>query len=96
VDEALRLPESNKGLESDVDLLTLRAEALFATGRAEDARQAATLAKEFVEQIAADISDPDLRRSFTERVEPCSRALSLARQWEARRTTGHRLPVEGG
>jgi tetratricopeptide (TPR) repeat protein len=81
IDEAFRLPASNKGLESDVDLLTLRAEALFAAGRREDALQAATAAKEFVEHLAADIGDAGLRRSFTESVEPCARALSLHRQW---------------
>jgi tetratricopeptide (TPR) repeat protein len=80
-EDALSLPASNRGLESDVDLLTLRAEALHASGRREEAKEAATVARSFVDNIAKDISDPELRRSFTERVEPCARALGLCRAW---------------
>ncbi|HTV17837.1 MAG TPA: protein kinase [Polyangiaceae bacterium] len=77
--EALTLSATNRGLESDVDLLTLHAEALFALGRNEEANEAATVARAFVDNIAKDIGDAELRRSFTERVEPCARALGLPR-----------------
>lgn len=80
-DEALQRPTANQGLESDVELLTLRAEALYAVGRQREARQAAAAAKEFVEQVAGDIDDAELRRSFLESVEPCARALALYRRW---------------
>ena len=80
-DDALQLPASHRGLESDVDLLTLRAEALHANGRVAEAREAATVATSFVDNIAKDIGDPELRRSFTEGVEPCARALGLCQAW---------------
>jgi tetratricopeptide (TPR) repeat protein len=78
-EDALQLSGSNTGLESDVDLLTLRAEAYLASGRVEKAREAATEAASFVEMVALSIDDPALRQSFCERVEPCARALALHR-----------------
>jgi tetratricopeptide (TPR) repeat protein len=80
VESALAQPTSG-GLESDVDLLTVRAEALLATGGPENARAAAIEARAFVLTIAESIDDPELRRSFMEGVEPCARALALAERF---------------
>lgn len=81
VERALQLPASSRGLESDIELATLRAEALDATGQTRPAREAATMAASLVKDIANDIEDTDLRRSFLERVEPCARVLALSRTW---------------
>jgi tetratricopeptide (TPR) repeat protein len=81
IERALQLPASSRGLESDIELATLRAEALHASGHARAAREAATAGESFVNNIANDIQDPDLRRSFLERVEPCARVLALRRVW---------------
>jgi tetratricopeptide (TPR) repeat protein len=80
VEQALAQPTSD-GLESGLDLLALRAEALHAGGRPEAARQALESAIEVIRSIADDISDADLRRSYLERVEPCARALALSKAW---------------
>jgi tetratricopeptide (TPR) repeat protein len=76
VSRALEQPTS-EGLESDIDLYTLRAEALLALDRAEEANPFIDQAFELVQGIADGIRDPELRRSFTENVEPCARALLL-------------------
>jgi len=83
VARALEEPTS-EGLESDIDLFTLRAEALLLLGRGKEAIPFVDRAYGLVRGIADDISDPELRRSFTERVEPCARALAL----HARRSRG--------
>jgi len=80
VNRALELPTSN-GLESDIELYTLRAEALRACQRGSDAVEAIAQARDLVLGIAADIEDFELKRSFLENVEPCARALRLYAQW---------------
>jgi tetratricopeptide (TPR) repeat protein len=77
---ALELPTSN-GLESDIELYTLRAEALRALDRTPESVEAIAQARELVLGIAADIEDVELKRSFLENVEPCARALSLHERW---------------
>ena len=84
VSRALDEP-TTEGLESEIDLVTLRAEALLALGRTGEANPAIDQAFALVRGIAGGISDPELRRSFTENVEPCARALGLA----ARRSERH-------
>jgi tetratricopeptide (TPR) repeat protein len=79
VEMALSQPTSG-GLESDVDLLTVRAEARLASGDFEGAAASAKEARSFVLSIAETVEDADLRRSFVENVEPCARALALAEQ----------------
>ncbi len=83
VSRALEEPTS-EGLESDIDLCTLRAEALLALGRAGEADPFIDQGFELVRGIADGIRDPELRRSFTQNVEPCARALLL----HARRSAG--------
>jgi tetratricopeptide (TPR) repeat protein len=80
IEEALEQPTTN-GLESDIDLLTLRAEALFVTGRTAEAAEAIVSASNFVLAVAADIGDEALKASFLNNVEPCARALSLKARW---------------
>jgi tetratricopeptide (TPR) repeat protein len=77
VETALSQPTSG-GLESDVDLLTVRAEARLASGDFEGAAASAKEARSFVLSIAETVEDAELRRSFVENVEPCARALALA------------------
>jgi tetratricopeptide (TPR) repeat protein len=81
-DRALRLPTSN-GLESEIDLLTIRAEALHACGKQHEAVDAIARARAAIFAIADDIDDLSLKRSFLENVEPCARALRLAQSWAA-------------
>jgi tetratricopeptide (TPR) repeat protein len=81
VERALQLPASSRGLESDIELATLHAEALHASGQSGTAREAATAGESLVNGIASDIEDPQLRRSFLERVEPCARVRALGRTW---------------
>jgi eukaryotic-like serine/threonine-protein kinase len=80
VGKALELPTSN-GLESDIELYTLRAEALRACKRVQESVEAIAQARELVLGIAADIEDFELKRSFLENVEPCARALRLYERW---------------
>jgi ATP/maltotriose-dependent transcriptional regulator MalT len=80
VDRAFRT-ETSSGLESDIELLTLRAEARFATDDAAGARDAIREARALVLQIADDVGDPHLRESFLRRVEPCARAMALSDEW---------------
>jgi tetratricopeptide (TPR) repeat protein len=79
VESALSQPTSG-GLESDVDLLTVRAEARLATGDIGGARAAVAEARNFILSIAQTIDDAELRRSFLENVEPCARALRLSNE----------------
>jgi tetratricopeptide (TPR) repeat protein len=81
-ERALRLPTSN-GLESEIDLLTVRAEALHQCGRHPEAREAIQRAKQAIFSIADDIDDAALKHSFLHNVEPCARALRLADAWTA-------------
>jgi tetratricopeptide (TPR) repeat protein len=80
VDAALQT-NTHDGLESDIDLFTLRAEARHAVGDHEGARSAIISARDLVLRIASDIQADDLRASFLTHVEPCARALSLCREW---------------
>src|SRR6185312_8906180 len=73
VDRALGT-ETSGGLESDIDLLTLRAEARNESGDVVGARTAIAEAHAFVSRIAAGVEDAQLRESFLTRVEPCARA----------------------
>ena len=82
-ERALALPSAN-GLESEIDLLTVQAESLRACGLHEQANQAIARAKNAVFTVADWIEDGELRASFLERVEPCARALELARRWSER------------
>ena len=79
IELALESRTSN-GLESEIDLMNLRAECLLACGQREAAQRVAARTKEVVMAIAADIESPELRRSFLERVEPCARAFALHEQ----------------
>jgi len=80
VDKA-RAQQTSDGLESDVDLLTLRAEALMAVGDAPAAREAITKARELVLRIGSEVADAALRESFYQNVEPCALALALSERW---------------
>ena len=77
VESALSQPTSS-GLESDIELLTVRAEARLAAGDEGGARAAAEEARTLVLSIADSIEDPGLRASFERDVEPCARALALS------------------
>jgi hypothetical protein len=77
IETALAFPTSN-GLESDLDLKTLYAEALLAVGDTSAARRAAADAREAVLAIASTIESAELKQSFCENVRPCARALKLA------------------
>ena len=72
---------TSNGLESDIDLLTLRAEARFACGDATGARVAIAEARALIDRIAAGIDDALLQTSFVTRVEPCARAIGLCDAW---------------
>lgn len=76
-DEALAQPTS-AGMESDLDLLAARAEALLALGDGPGAGAAIERAHRAVLAIAQHVTDIDLRRSFLTEVEPCARVLALA------------------
>jgi serine/threonine protein kinase len=76
-DEALAQPTS-AGMESDLDLLAVRAEALLALGDEQGAEAAIERARRGVLAIAQHVSDVDLRTSFMTKVEPCARVLALA------------------
>jgi tetratricopeptide (TPR) repeat protein len=76
--------DTSQGLETDIDLLTLRAEAFYATGQQREAAHAIVEAADFALSVAADINDRNLRDSFLQDVEPCARALSLCSQWADR------------
>jgi tetratricopeptide (TPR) repeat protein len=80
---ALEEPTS-VGLESDIDLFTLRAEALLALGRGDEATPFIDRAFDLVQGIADGIADAELRRSFTEEVEPCARAIALHARYSPR------------
>ncbi|HVW28759.1 MAG TPA: protein kinase [Polyangiaceae bacterium] len=73
--------ETSDGLESDVDLMTLRAEALMELGEIHGAREAITRAREAVFRIGNQVGDLDLRESFFKNMEPCVRALELHARW---------------
>jgi Flp pilus assembly protein TadD len=73
--------KTSNGLESDIDLLTLRAEARLACGDADGARAAIAEARALIDRIAAGIDDALLQTSFVTRVEPCARAIGLCDAW---------------
>jgi tetratricopeptide (TPR) repeat protein len=68
-------------LESELDLLTLRAEALTLLGDRTSAEPALRLACRSIDQIAGQIDDARLRHSFLHDVEPCARARQLSARW---------------
>ena len=72
---------SATGLESEIELLTVRAEALAQLGEPAEARSAIALALDWTERLSSQIEDHDLRHSFLTSVEPCARARRLASQW---------------
>jgi tetratricopeptide (TPR) repeat protein len=74
---------TSSGFESDIDLYTLRAQALRGSERVAESVEAISRARDLVVGIAADIGDTALQRSFLENVEPCARALRLFEQWSA-------------
>ncbi|HYP98948.1 MAG TPA: protein kinase [Polyangiaceae bacterium] len=86
VSEALRTIElalevsTSNGLESEIDLMNLRAECLLARGERGSARQVVAKTSELVLAIAAEIESAELKHSFLTNVEPCARALSLFEQ----------------
>jgi hypothetical protein len=57
------------------------AEALFEAGDRVGAREAIASAKERLTDRAARIQDPELRKSFLERVPENARTMALAREW---------------
>jgi tetratricopeptide (TPR) repeat protein len=71
----------SNGFESDIDLYTLRAQALRGCERRAEALQAIGRARDLVLGIAADIGDPALTASFLQNVEPCARARRLFEEW---------------
>jgi tetratricopeptide (TPR) repeat protein len=73
--------ETSNGLESYLDLLTIRAEALHAKGDLAGALASISDARSRVVRVAKTIEDPELRESFVNRVEPCVRALRLHDAW---------------
>jgi hypothetical protein len=79
IERALEISTSN-GLESEIDLMNLRAECLLACGQRESARRVVARTCELVLGMAGDIDDPQLKRSFLGNVEPCARALLLLEQ----------------
>jgi hypothetical protein len=62
-------------------LQVVRAEALRALGRADDARAAIREGRERILRISATIADPELRDSFVTNVHFNARVLSLAHEW---------------
>jgi hypothetical protein len=72
---------SATGLESEIELLTVRAEALAQLGESAEARSAIALALDWTERLSSQIEDSELRQSFLTSVEPCARARRLASQW---------------
>jgi tetratricopeptide (TPR) repeat protein len=80
VEQGLATPTLN-GLESDIELLTLRAEALHLSGEREQALEAAGKARDWVLALAGTIADEELRNSFMQNVAPCARALAIADSW---------------
>ena len=79
IEFALEVSTSN-GLESEIDLMNLRAECLLALGQRESAQRVVNRTSELVSALANDIDDPHLKHSFLTKVEPCARALSLREQ----------------
>jgi eukaryotic-like serine/threonine-protein kinase len=79
-ERALALPGAS-GLESELELLTVHAEALFACGFRERAESAIRQARDAVLSVADGIDELELRASFLANVEPCARALELAARW---------------
>jgi tetratricopeptide (TPR) repeat protein len=73
--------ETSNGLESYLDLLTIRAEAVHAKGDVSGALASLDDARTRILRVAKTIEDPELRASFLNRVEPCARALRLWGAW---------------
>jgi tetratricopeptide (TPR) repeat protein len=79
--EAMGLLESLGGLEEGESLVRLvHAEALYATGDREGARIALEAAAQRLTERASKLRDPELRRSFLERVPENARTMRLLAQ----------------
>jgi tetratricopeptide (TPR) repeat protein len=76
---------TSDGLESDIDLMTLQAEALMELGDARGAREAIERAYEAVLRTGSQVEDAELRESFFRNVEPCARAFKLRARWSKER-----------
>jgi serine/threonine protein kinase/tetratricopeptide (TPR) repeat protein len=76
IEEALR-EQTSTGLDSEIELFTVRAEALAASADRAGARAAIEKARAIVTDVASSIDDPALKRSFLEDVDACRRALAL-------------------
>jgi tetratricopeptide (TPR) repeat protein len=76
VEDALR-EQTSTGLDSEIDLFTVCAEARAALGDLAGARAALAQARALIAAVAQQIEDAALRQSFLERVEPCARAVQL-------------------
>ncbi|RYZ09191.1 MAG: hypothetical protein EOO73_05380 [Myxococcales bacterium] len=68
---------TTNGLESEIDLMNLKADCLLACGQRDAAQRVVARTREMVLGMAAEIADERLRRSFLENVSPCARALTL-------------------
>jgi hypothetical protein len=69
--------QTSTGLDSEIELFTVRAEALLASGDRAGARAASEKAHAIVQDVARSIDDGALKRSFLQDVDACRRALSL-------------------
>lgn len=67
--------------EGEASILLVHAEALRATGRVEQAREAIAAARARLLERAARIDDPVWRQSFLENVPEHARTLALAGEW---------------
>jgi thioredoxin-like negative regulator of GroEL len=81
--EAHRLLESLRNIESGESLVRLvMAEALDATGAADEARSIINQACDVLRTRANAISRTDWRRSFLENIPDHVRMLALAERWQ--------------
>jgi hypothetical protein len=71
---------TTNGLESEIDLMNLKADCLLACGQREFAQRVVARTRETVLRMAEDIQDSRLKQSFLENVEPCARALAMHEQ----------------
>jgi eukaryotic-like serine/threonine-protein kinase len=71
---------TTNGLESEIDLMNLKADCLLACGQRELAQRVVSRTREVVLRMAEEIEDATLKQSFLENVEPCARALAMHRQ----------------
>src|SRR5262249_35713290 len=73
-----------QGIEEGDSLVRLvHAEALRASGDLEQARVHIAIARDRLLATAANVGDPELRKSFPERIPENARTVALAREWGA-------------